>query len=308
MKKNFSSALTLRNLGVNNTAMIPLRILIAVNFTHSSDKAISFAVQLLHTLHCHIRLIYCYSDFIEREEFAKLKLNIKTASLGVRDVFAQKMELQQMSIQQQWASHAPHEELTLSTMSVKGDVDTMIGLESESWQPHLIVAGSSVEKNSFTELMESTASDIIEKTTYPVLVIPKNLATTGEQIDKIMFLTNFKSEEYTSLHRLIEMLPGKGRILHCIRYIHDRPDQWDHMRLEALREYISHTYPNQNIACETLTGDHQLETLNQYIKDHQIGLLAVTRRRRKAIFKFLHPDISHKLLHHSQMPLLVFNE
>ena len=288
--------------------MIPLRILIAVNFTQSSDKAIRFAVQLLHTLNCHIRLVYCYSDFIEREEFAKLKLNIETASLGVRDVLSQKMEKQEASINQQWESLAPHGELTLSAMSVKGDVDTMIGLESESWQPQLIVAGSSVEKNSFTELMESTASDIIEKTAFPVLVVPKNVAIKSEPMDQIIFLTNFKSEEYISLHRLIEMLPGKGCMLHCIRYIHDRPDQWDHMRLEALREYINHTYPNQRIECETLTGDHHLEMLNKYIKENQIELLAMTRLRRKAIFKFLHPDISRKLLHHSQMPLLVFNE
>lgn len=288
--------------------MNPLRILIAVNFTTSSDKAMAFAVQLLHTLDCHIRLIYCYSDFIELEEYAQIKLNAETSAKDVKEVFVNRLMNQEAEVKRLWEATGTTALLTLSSMSVKGEVESMVSYEADTWHPSLVVVGSSVEKNTFTELMESTASDVIDKTQSPVLVVPRNTEIVAEKMNHILFLTNFKSEEYISLHRLIELLPGHGATLHCVRYLHDHPDQWDHMRLEALREYINQTYPNHGIVCETLTGDHHLEALNHYVKEKNMGILALTRRKRKAIFKFLHPDISHKLLHHAHMPVLVFNE
>lgn len=288
--------------------MNPLRILIAVNFTESSDKAIAYSLQLLRTLDCHIRLIYCYSDFIEKEEFAKLKLDSQSQLSGVKEVFTQRLQNQEEQIKKDWNKYPTHGELTLSSISIKGDVEIMVNLEAESWQPNMIVAGSSVEKNTFTELMESTASDIIENTTYPVLIVPKNANITDEQIQEIIFITTFKSEEYTSLHKLVEMLPGHNSKIHCIKYLYDRPDQWDQMRLFELQNYVVETYKNQAIVCESLTGDHQLEELYRYIKQHNIGLLAITRLRRKFLFKFLHPNISKKVLHQSRLPILVFSE
>jgi hypothetical protein len=159
------------------------------------------------------------------------------------------------------------------------------------------------------ELLGSITSDVITRSKAPVIAVPPlAIPLSDEKPHNILYITNFKPSDFASLHQLIERIIPSGCTIHCAHYCHSRPDKWDEGRMVELQQYCTETYRNQSINCSSIIGSNFLESTDKFISTHQIDLIVMTREKRNAITQLLHPDITRKLLFHSHIPLLFYNE
>jgi nucleotide-binding universal stress UspA family protein len=288
-----------------------LRILAAVSFTKGSLHALNYALDLVKHKACDIELIHCISDLVDRNEVLRDfdELTWESERIPLRQELEKKRELQCNALKVELAEKFSQYDFSFTSHIMKGYVDDVIVSYCNSYNPHLIIMGATRVEGSVMELLGSITSDVIARSKAPIIAVPP-LATplSANKSHNILYLTNFKASDFASLHQLIERVIPSGCTIHCAHYCHTRPDKWDESRMNELQQYCTETYRNQAINCSSIIGNNFLESTDKFIATHQIDLIVMTREKRNTISQLFHPDITQKLLFHSHIPLLIFNE
>ena len=80
-----------------------------------------------------------------------------------------------------------------------------------------------------------------------------------------------------------------------------------HFSIVGIKEYFHKQYPWLEIHYDVVMSDNLLKGLEQYIKDNQIDIIALTSYKRNIFARLFNPSIARKMIFHSDTPLLVMN-
>jgi len=178
---------------------------------------------------------------------------------------------------------------------------------SEELSPDVIIMGTKSKDETIKELLGSVTNDVIKKARVPVLTIPADSGIDFEKISNILYVTDFSEVHYESLHKLIRLISPFKTVIYAIQFNTSKPDKWDKIKLNEFRNYCADTYRNHTIEAEILYGDNFLGELDRFIKEKDIDIIAMTRKKRNVITSLFHPEITRKILFHTNIPLLVFH-
>lgn len=269
-----------------------VRIYVPVNFSEYSVNAINYALTLGQKLDVDITLLHC--SYSVREQPSDV-----LGESEIREQFA--MLLKQFG-------HNLKDNIRLHTRHIKGYPEDVLVDLSIREEPDVIVMGTRSKGETIKELLGSVTSDVVKNAKVPVLAVPAESSINLEKISHILFVTDFGEQDYRSLHKLIKLLTPFDTEIHAVHFATAEPDRWDKKRLEEMRLYCSETYRKYQISFELITGEDFIASLDQYIMNNNIDLIAMTRRKRNMISKIFHPGITRKILFHTDVPLLVFHE
>jgi len=273
-----------------------VRIFVPVNFSDYTINAVNYALKLSQKIPSVITLISCHSPI---EENGNAVLEKKDHEEHLRQLKA-KLE-ERLGLDE-------NSNISLLTRIVKGypeDVLVEISLQEE---PDVIVMGTRSKGETIKELLGSVTSDVIKNANVPVLAVPADSTVDVDKISHVLFVTDFSDTDYRSFHKLIRLIAPFQTKIYAVHFKAVEPDRWDKKRLEEMRLYCHQTYRNYQIEFDFITGDEFIESLDTFILDNSIELIAMTRRKRNMISKILHPSITRKILFHTDIPLLVFHE
>jgi len=76
--------------------------------------------------------------------------------------------------------------------------------------------------------------------------------------------------------------------------------------MNALKEYFSKVHEGIKVDCQLLEGEDTIGQLEEFTKTNKIDLIALSNRKRNLIVRLFNPGITRKLIHQSNIPLLVF--
>ncbi len=177
---------------------------------------------------------------------------------------------------------------------------------SHKVQPRLIVMGTRGSGGKDMEAMGSVTAEIIERTEVPVLAIPVNahlhdLSAGGH----MALLTSFDQRDLMAFDALINNFRPMNCSIDLLHLTHDTANTWNEVKLAGIKEYFSRQYPGLDIDYSILPNDQLLQSLDSYIHEHHIDIVATTSYKRNIFARLINPGMASKVLFHNDIPLLV---
>lgn len=170
--------------------------------------------------------------------------------------------------------------------------------------PALVVMGTHGKK--FTnELIGSVTAEIMEACVSPVFAVPVLMTMeTPDDIKRVAFLTNFDQKDLIAIDRAISLFASENVEMYFI-HASDKNEAWSEVMLAGIKSYFSNHYPQLNTNYDLLNATDTPELLNDYMKKHQINVLAFNTRRRNLFARLFNPGLAYKMVLHSDTPLFV---
>jgi nucleotide-binding universal stress UspA family protein len=286
-----------------------IRILVPISLSTYELNAIHYAITLGQKLPTEITLAHCFPKLIEDPSVAS-ETDIKSRQHFVAIKKEQERRTLEELAENTRASLTAEQtkNVLIKTQFVEGYPEDALIQLSQEMNPDCIVMGTQSKGETIKELLGSITSDVMKKAKVPVLAIPAKSMVNLDRISHILFITDFGETDYRSLHKLIRLITPFKTVIYCMHFCTSPPDKWDKQKLNEFKMYCETTYRNHAIEAENIHGENFIDTLEHFISDKNIDLIAMTRKRRNMITAILHPSISRKILFHTDIPLLVFHE
>lgn len=174
-------------------------------------------------------------------------------------------------------------------------------------QPRLIVVGRGGD-TSWAGAVGSVTADVMYNAPVPVLVVPEEMEDKRiTDFKEVLYATDFDAKDFSALDKLMALLRHFEMSLTCAHV--GQPDAygWDLARLEGMKDILHKKYESKKFECKLIMGNDVLQTLESYIKDEEVDLLALTTHKRNMIVRLFNPSLARKMVFHTHVPLLVFH-
>lgn len=170
----------------------------------------------------------------------------------------------------------------------------------------LIIMGTRGKDKKDVDLIGSVTAEVINQTKIPVLAIPENTPFRDlSEIKNIAFGTSFDQKDLIAVDSLIKMfMPFK--INYHLFHLSHKPDAWTEIKLAGLKEYFAKQYPTIVFHYEIIDANDFLINMEHYIKEKGIDIISLATHKRNLFTRLFNPGVSHKMLFHTDTPLLAF--
>ena len=92
-----------------------------------------------------------------------------------------------------------------------------------------------------------------------------------------------------------------------IRIMEGPQIRFNEIRLAGIQDYLLRQYPEAHITHTVLDDGDLLLAVEKFVRDKQIDVIALSTYRRNVLARMFNPSIAHKMLFHTDTPLLVMH-
>lgn len=286
------------------------RILIPVDFSDYSIKACSIAFKMAHEMNAKVKILHVYfnpyyptalpiADAFayqgkEEKEFQNVINKVKDNIQKLCSTIDQKIvsgEFPSINYSYVLREGLPEEEI--------------VGFTKE-YKPALIVMGTRGKDQKDADLIGSVTAEVIEMTKTPIITVPEETHFHDfKDIKHVAFLTNFSERDLISFEQLTQLLTTDNLRITILHIDEKKRGTWTQIQLEGIKAYLSKQYSGLDIGYKIINSDDMLISLDDYMKDEKIDILALTTSKRNVFARMFYPSISRKMLFHSDTPLFV---
>lgn len=287
-----------------------VRIFVPINFSEYSINALNYAITLGQKIPSEVTLVHCAVPLVDATETIGSQTVLSEADVLIdhsKAVIEEQLTKLIQSIDKRLSENQKRNLRIVTDLETGYPEDVLVEL-SKKEEPDVIVMGTKSKGETIKELLGSVTSDVVRNAKVPVLAVPAESSINIEEINNILFVTDFNTSDYRSLHKLVRLITPFETCIHAVHFTTSLPDKYDKMKLEEMRFYCDRTYRNHQINFECITSDSFIDSLDQVIADKQVSLIAMTRHKRNVISQIFHPSFSRKILFHTDIPLLVLHE
>jgi len=189
----------------------------------------------------------------------------------------------------------------------EGVPEEQILVYSKKHKPTILIMGTHGKNVKNQYLIGNVTADVIEHSQFPVFAFPENTPFDKfEQINNIGFITNFNQRDLVAFESLIQLMKSyrfKVFFIHISN--EDESNQWNEVQLSGVKEYFKKQYPEIESSYCIIESGHLIDSLNDFIHERQIDVLAFSNQKRNLFSRLFNPSIAHKMLFHSDTPLLI---
>jgi nucleotide-binding universal stress UspA family protein len=284
-----------------------IKILVPVTFAEHSVNALTYALTLAGKFPSTVTLLHSFTEYEDIEEgttndVPNSEENVRKREADARDRLA---ELCQQTINKMTSLQDNNVEL--ENRFDFGYPEDVILSACKDLGPDVIVMGTKSKGETIKELLGSITSDVMRRAEVPVLAVPATSTVDLEKLSKVLFITDFGDDDYISIHKLIRLITPFQTQIQAVRFTSHQPDNAENRRLGKFRDYCDATYRNHQIQFSYEQSEQLISSLEKYVAQNKIDLIAMTRRKRNLFAQFFSPEITRRILFHTDIPLLVFH-
>ncbi len=285
-----------------------IRILVPVDFSDYAFNALDYAIKLGGEIPSEITLAHCFPEVFDEKD-----IDVPEGTVDIRTIIQQKREREKKAIEdiiektKAGFTERQRKNISMKILFEAGYAEDILLELSCEISPDVIIMGTKSKGETIKELLGSVTSDVVRKAQVPVLTIPAKSSVDLNRINNILFITDFSGTDYKSLHKLMLLITPFKTLIHCVKINTSTPDKLDKEKMNEFSRYCAATYRNHKIKTGILYSENFIDTLDQFIVDNSIDIIAMTRKKRNIISSIFHPGITRKILFHTNIPLLVFH-
>jgi len=284
------------------------QILVPVDFSDYSIKAARFAFSMAKNINASIIFLHTYyspyytggmpiSDAIAFDENSEKALRLQQEK--------NKENMQMLTDQlKRDIESGLLPDIQFICKFREGVPEEQILVYAKKHKPYIIMMGTRGKNAKEASLMGSVTAEVIDRSHVPVFAFPENTPFNKfEQIKNIGIMTNFDQRDFIAFESLMQLMENYKFKVYFI-HLSSEPDKWDEIQIAGIQEYFTRNYPGiENSYC--VIDSENIKDLDEYITDRSIDVLTVTAQKRNVFARLFNPSIAHKMIFHSDTPLLV---
>lgn len=266
------------------------KILFPTDFSKAAENAFHFAVALAKSINAKIDLVNVY-----HLPFADAA-NVPTEY--VEEMLEEKCKLVLQRLKEFIGLHgAPWVEKQMAVYGLFIPTEIQGLVEENGYE--LVIMGTRGEHHSqMQKILGSVTTHTMLQAPCPVLAVPEE--AKWKKIERIAYATNFEPKDAKVSDKLMALAGELQAEVHFV-HVETKPG------IGNMQDFISlKNYPFAFTEFAIVNNPSVLEGLDQYIKEKNIGLLALLSPERRLWEKLFHSSFTKRLAFHSKTPILVF--
>ena len=287
-------------------------ILVPVDFSEYSMKACAFAFNFAARMKVKVTLMHIYFSPVY---MPSLQYATEGYSMPVDDELGIKSILDSVQNQLDKLTEVVNERME-SGEYPKVDYECVLreGVPEEeilhyarTRKPLMIVMGTRGKGLKDYGVIGSVTAEVIERSPVFVYAIPENAKLVDfAHINKVGFMTSFDQRDLVAFDSLLDIFKDYP---FEISFIHLNADEehrtWNEIKLAGIRDYFLKQHPDLKIEIKSITEDHLLTNLDEYVKEKGIDVLCISNYKRNVFARLFNPSIAKRMVFHSETPMLI---
>lgn len=194
---------------------------------------------------------------------------------------------------------------------VKFDITLREGIPEEEiiqytkeYNPQIVIMGTRGKDQKEQDLIGSVTAEVLDSVRCPVFAVPENTPLVSmEQIKNIAFFIAFEQKELIVLDTFMRLMKPFTFAVSLI-HIANKQDEWDEIKMAGIKDYFVKNYPDKEVSCEIIQNDDFLSNIEAVVRNKEIDVLVLASRKRNIFARLFNPSIAHKMLFHTDTPIL----
>ncbi|MDF2158219.1 universal stress protein [Algoriphagus sp. CAU 1675] len=267
-----------------------MKIVVPVDFSENSIKALEFAIALADKKHGSITLVHVI-DLVY--DFAS------QAAIALESMHKDAEAMMNKLIQTYSAT-----EIKMDYLIKEGTTSVTVVKIADEQQASLIVMGTQGASGLKKALIGSTTVNLIKEANIPVLVVPASAIVS--QIQKVTLALEFANHEEKFIDWVVNMSGKWGLGLEFL-HVQTDTDFKNSLSSMGLEKYLEIKYPELNTRIHTFYAESASAGLEQYLDEHENLILVMCHEHRNLWNQILTKSQSVEMAYHTHVPLLVMS-
>lgn len=274
------------------------KILVPTDFSPNATRAIDYAVQIAKLNKGTIWLV----NSCEHLDTLSLEAGLPKAEYNkvMADKAYAELELIQKSI-------IDTELIEVKNQLYSGPIVDTIVVAAEELQAELVIMGNLGITGLRERIFGTNTAAVISNSKIPVLAIP--LEYDWSMPRKFLLAINNFNEVSDIIHPVFDLAGVfRAEVKVVVFTDEDNAEATDFLQdekgIQEAEEKLKVKYPNLIISAEHLSGRDFENSINNYIAENNIDLLAMTTHKRSFIGNLFNRSITRKMSYHAKVPLL----
>lgn len=274
------------------------RILVPTDFSPNADRAIDYAVQIARLNQSTLYLIHACDNLdplYMEGSMTHMEYNQK-----IMDEAFEKLDIRRKSIEDT-------EGVLVNIQLYSGTVLDTIMVAAQEHKAELIIMGTLGISGLHDRLFGSKTASLISESKIPVLAIP--LEYDWSQPGKFLIAIKDVDEALPLLDPAFELASLFNAEVHVTLFT-DKDDGGamdyisDDRLITRAETKLKGQHQQVRIKKEHLLGGDFEESINEYIAQNGIDLLAMVTHKRSLLSRLFHQSITRKMSYHTRVPVL----
>jgi len=286
-------------------------VLVPIDFSKEAENGAVYALQIAVGINANIILLNAYfnpalyvSGMLEpfsnlvniEEEIRTMEKETEINLVALKQMLDKKIKTEGIS----------NVEVTFDL--VQGYPANAILSYADAFKPNVIIMGSPGNKPGSTQAFGKVITKIMEAATAPVIVVPQDYnAYQFTKPQKVLYLTSLDHTDYPALERLTGFARFFDARIYCVHTSTIQSDKSDEEKMRRIKKYIVEQLEVTNPECGILETANPLSGLEKFISERGVDIIAFSTQKRNMLLRFFTQDSSHRYLHQTGIPLLVYH-
>ncbi len=265
-----------------------MKIILPLDFSENSKKALEFAIFLANKKHASITLVHVI----------ELIYDFASQAAIILDTMHRDAEAMMKKTIEEHQSTGIHFDYVIQ----EGTASITIARIAEELKATLIVMGTQGASGIRKALVGSTTVNTIKESRIPVLVVPAE--SNVAQIKKVTLALEFANHEKDFIDWVVMMSEKWGLGLEFV-HVQSGSGFKENLSVLGLESYIVKKYPKLPVRIHTYYAPTATEGLDQFLEEHENGILVMCHQHKNLWDMVLTKSQSIKMAYHTHVPLLI---
>lgn len=286
-----------------------IRILIPVDFSEYSLKACNIGFDFAKKFNAEIILLYSYigmnftggmpfngdNYMVEVSNLEETKELVKVANSRMKE-FSKNLK---KDIE---AGNLP--DIKFKCVVNEGVPEEVILDYAKDIDPILIIMGTRGKSKKELELIGSVTAEVLDAGKFTVLTVPEDISVSSiDDIKNVVFFSNFCQQDLISFDVFVRMFKGIKLNVTFIP-VDVRKNENEDKCINAVMDYCQTHYPEFSFNVKRFNEHTFLSDFDNFAKAG-VDLIVIPNKKRNIFARLFNPSIAHKMLFHTDTPMLV---
>lgn len=266
-------------------------ILVPVDFSENSQKAVEFAQEIAERYDAGISLVHAYHPPI-------VDPNLPADTLVMLAEQTEKINTETLA---KWEAECRADGFACQSKLVYGAASEVILEEVKTQKPILVVMGRTGKGGWLDKILGSVASAVAAKAACPVLVLPPQTHT--KTVKRIVYATELERPEENALGFAFNLAEHFKAELDLVKV--DSPLDINVFPDEQFVDDIRTIFGEKKYTLQTIEDESVVGGLQKYADKHHADLLVMATRKRDWLSGIINPSVSKKMVLATHIPILI---
>lgn len=267
-----------------------MKIIVPIDFSENSIKALEFAIFMADKKHAKITLVHVMEivyDFASQ------------AAIALDSMYSDGERMLGNLIEKYKASN-----VDMEYKIVDGVASISVARIADELDATLIVMGTQGASGIKKALIGTTTVNLIREANCPVLVVPAQAHVS--EIKKITLALEFANHEEKFIDWIIAMSERWGLGLEILHVQTNKGFKED-LAILGIESYLQKKHPGLQARIHTFYSESASEGLDMYMQEHDNMILVMCHEHQNLWNQVIQKSQSIKMAYHTHIPLLIMS-